>query len=135
MFQENWRWGVNYRFESVTDRFLPFAQGGTAYIDFQHVTPKHMVKANLGWASGPWEIDSYFYYQSPTRGLESLPFASGSFLSPVPDYLSVDARIAYRLTDWATLAISGQDLGVSPQKQTAGPKVERRVFATLTVNY
>src|SRR6185295_19793530 len=94
MFQENWRWGVNYRFESVTDRFLPFADGGTSYIDFQHVTPKHVVKANLGWASGPWEIDSYFYYQSPTRGLESLPFASGSFLSPVPAYLSVDARVA-----------------------------------------
>ena len=134
-FQENWRWGVNYRFESIADRFAPFAAGGTSYIDFQHVTPKHMLKANLGWASGPWEIDSYFYYQSPTRGLESLPFASGSFLSPVPDYLSVDARIAYRLTDWATLAISGQDLATSPQKQTAGPSVERRVFATLTVNY
>jgi iron complex outermembrane receptor protein len=104
-------------------------------VDFQHVTPKHVVKANLGWASGPWEIDAYAYYQSPTRGLEAGPFALVSFLSPVPDYLSLDARIAYRLTDWATLAISGQNLGVSPQQQTAGPKVERRVFASLTVSY
>ena len=99
------------------------------------MTPKHEVKANLGWAGGPWEIDSYFYYQSPTQGLSGLPFGSGSFLSPVPDYFSMDARIAYRLTDWATLAISGQNLGASPQKQTAGPMVERTVFATLTVTY
>ena len=134
-FAENWRWGVNYRFESITDRFIPSAQGGNLYVDFQHVTPKHVVKANLGWASGPWEVDGYLYYQSPTRGLEAPPFSGSSFLSPVPDYLSVDARIAYRLTDWATLAVSGQNLGSSPQKQTAGPMVERRVFATVTVSY
>ena len=134
-FAQNWRWGLNYRFESITDHFNPAAQNGALFVDFEHVTPKHMVKANLGWASGRWEIDSYFYYQSTTRGLESLPFGAGGFLSPVPDYLSADARIAYRLTDWASLAISGQNLGVSPQRQTAGPKVERSVFATLTVNY
>jgi len=125
LFDESWRWGLGYRFESIHDDFDPAAQNGAVYVDFQHVTPKHVVKANLGWASGPWEIDSYFYYQSPTQGLSGLPFGTGSFLSPVPDYFSFDARIAYRLTDWATLAISGQNLGSSPQKQTSGPAVER----------
>ena len=127
---------MNYRFESIADRFLPIAAGGTLFIDFQHVTPRHVVKANLGWARGRWEIDSYFNYQSPTSGLNSTPFGTASFLSPVPDYVSVDARIAYRLTDWATLAISGQNIGLASQKQTAaGPKVERTVFASLTLNY
>jgi len=135
MFEGNWRWGFSYRFESVTDDFSPSARDGKLFVDFQHVTPKHVVKANLGWASGPWEIDTYLHYQSPTRGLESLPLGAGSFLSPVPDYLSVDARIAYRLTDWATLAISGQNLGVPGQQQTSGPRVERSVFATLSFNY
>ena len=135
-FETNWRWGVNYRFESIADHFIPIAVGGTAYADFQHVTPKHVVKANLGWASGPWEIDSYLDYQSPTQGLQSLPLNRGSFLSPIQDYLSLDARIAYRLTDWATIAISGQNLGVPSQMQTAaGSMVERRVFATFSVNY
>ncbi|HEX3486928.1 MAG TPA: TonB-dependent receptor [Micropepsaceae bacterium] len=135
IFHTDWRWGLNYRFESIADHFIPFAQGGTRYVDFEHVTPKHVAKANLGWASGPWEIDGYLYYQSPTKGLASLPFNSGSFLTPVPDYLSFDARVGYRLTDWAILAISGQNLLESPQQQTSGPKVERSVFATLTVNY
>ena len=134
-FTDNWRWGLNYRFESIHDDFLPVAAGGNLFIDFQHVTPKHVVKANLGWASGPWEIDGYLNYQSPTQGLAGFPLGVASFLTPVPDYVSFDARIAYRLTDWATLAISGQNLGTSPQKQTSGPMVERSVFVTLTVNY
>jgi hypothetical protein len=79
--------------------------------------------------------ESYFYYQSSTSGLNSTPFGTASFLSPAPDYVSVDARIAYRLTDWAILAISGQNIAPAPQKQTAaGPKVERTVFAIPTVN-
>ena len=134
MFAKNWRWGVNYRFESIEDHFIPEAQSGALFVDFEHVTPRHVVKANLGWARGGWEIDSYFYYQSSTRGLESLPFNAGGFLSPVPDYLSADARIAYRLNDWATLSISGQNLLSSPQQQTSGPRVERRIFATLMFN-
>jgi hypothetical protein len=56
-------------------------------------------------------------------------------LVPVEAYVSLDGRVAYRLTDWATLAVSGQNLLQSPQQQTSGPAVERRVFATLNVNY
>jgi outer membrane receptor for ferrienterochelin and colicins len=135
VFEEYWRWGVNYRYEAISDHFKPIAAGGTKYLDFQHVTPAHVVKANFGWSRGDWEVDTYAYYQSATRGLEGLSFGAGSFLTPVQAYLSADARIAYRLTDWATISISGQNLLESPQQQTSGPKVERRVFGTLTVRY
>jgi len=135
LFAADWRWGLNYRFESVFDDFVPYAQNGTAYVDFAHVTPKHLVKANLGWARGNWEIDGYVYYQSPTRGLATLPLVPGTFLTPVPGYVSADARIAYRLTDWATFSISGQNLLQSKQRQTSGPAVERRIFGTLSVNF
>ena len=56
-------------------------------------------------------------------------------LAPIGAYVSVDARAAYRLTDWATLAVSGQNLLQSPQRQTAGADVERQVLATLSVRY
>ena len=134
-FQNNWRWGANYRFESISDHFFPRGIGGASYIDFEHATPDHVVKANLGWASDKWEIDGYLGYQSGTRGLATMPFVSGSVLIPVQSYVSVDAKIAYRLTDWASFAISGQNLLESPQQQTSGPYVERRVFVTFTVNY
>jgi len=134
-FLTHWRWGANYRFEYISDQFEPFARDGKAYLDFEHVTPRHVAKANLGWADDRWEVDGFLGYQSATQGLAGLPFSSGSFLTPVPDYVSVDARLAYKPTEWATLSISGQNLLQSPQQQTSGPEVERRVFATLSVNY
>lgn len=130
-FLTDWRWGANYRYENVSDDFV----ADTKFLDFQNVTPKHVLKGNLGWTRGRWEADAYLYYQSATLGLESLPFAAGSFLSPIPAYVNADARIGYRITDWATFAVSGQNLLQSSQTQTSAPPVERRVFATLTVEF
>ena len=53
--------------------------------------------------------------------------------SPVAGYASVDARIGYRLTDWATLAVSGQNLLQARQRQTVGPAVGRQIYLSLTL--
>lgn len=128
-----WRWSVSYRAEFVDDDFPPSAAGGVDNADYEHTTPKHLVKAGLGWARGGWQADTYLDYQPKTLGLRNT--GTGTELVPVGAYVSLDGRIAYRLTDWATLAVSGQNLLQSPQQQTSGPAVERRVFATLSVNY
>jgi outer membrane receptor for ferrienterochelin and colicins len=129
----SWRWSVSYRAEFVSDEFLPFAVGGVAVADYEHTTPKHLVKGGLGWANGAWEADTYLTYQSNTLGLRTTGIATA--LVPVGAYISVDGRVAYRLADWATLAVSGQNLLQSPQRQTSGAAVERQVFATLSVNF
>lgn len=132
-FDEDWRWSLSYRAEFVIDRFFSWGVGGTNDADFQHTTPKHVIKTGLGWTQGAWEADVYLGYQSNTLGLQ--PSGFGSELVPVGAYVSLDGRVAYRLADWATIAVSGQNLLQSPQQQTSGPDVERRVFATLSVNY
>ena len=130
---EDWRWSLSYRAEIIRDRFLPFAAGGMTLTDFEHTTPHHVAKAGLGWTQVDWEADAYLGYQSNTSGLQQA--MSGTSLIPIGAYVSVDARAAYRLTDWATIAVSGQNLLQSPQRQTAGANVERQVFATLSVRY
>jgi outer membrane receptor for ferrienterochelin and colicins len=130
---EEWRWSLSYRAEFVTDDFVPSAKGGASYLDFQHATPKHLVKASLGWSRGNWEADVYAGFQSAISGLQ--PAGFGTALVPVGAYVSVDGRVAYRLTDWATLSVSGQNLLQSPQRQTSGAAVERQVFATISVNF
>jgi outer membrane receptor protein involved in Fe transport len=129
---KGWRWGASYRYESTDDHFT-FTTG--SFIDFEHTTPEHVVKANLGWSNARWEIDGYLHYQSKTQGIGSSPGVTSFFLTPVKAFLSMDGRIAYRLTDQMTFAVSGQNLLESPQQQTAGPKVERRVMATVSVGY
>jgi hypothetical protein len=59
----------------------------------------------------------------------------GTGLVPVGAYAALDGRLAYRLADWATIAVSGKNLLQSTQRQTSGPDVERQVFATLSVNF
>ena len=137
-FLDDWRWGLSYTPEIITDHFGPGFEVATTGTEFQHTTPTNIVKANLGWAQGPWEIDGYAQYKSNFYGVTLLPGqqASGvSQLVPISDYVAFDGRVAYKLNDWSTLAVSAQNLTQSAQRQTAGANVERQVFGTLTINF
>lgn len=130
---QNWRWGASYRLESVKDTFIPIAQNGAAFADFQHVTPRHQIKANFGWSKDQWEADITAYYQSRTQGL--IPTLTGSGLIPVGAYANADARIGYRINGTLTVSLSGQNLLTSHQVQTSGPAIERRVFVNLSAGF
>jgi iron complex outermembrane receptor protein len=131
---DTWRWGASYTPQVIDDEFDPAFTVETTLVDFEHTTPRHVLNANLGWSSGPWEVDGYLRYQSRFDGIENsgVGIIIGS-LAPISSYVSVDARVGYRLNDRMTLALSGQNLIDSPQRQTAAPEVERRVFGTFTM--
>ncbi|MDE1939759.1 MAG: hypothetical protein KGI68_12105, partial [Alphaproteobacteria bacterium] len=78
------------------------------------------------------EVDAYLNYQSRVSGLQTTGI--NTYLVPIGTYASLDGRLAYRLTDWATVSVSGQNLLQSAQRQTSGPYIERQIFATLTLN-
>jgi len=61
-FFDHWHWGASYRLETIKDKFTPGAQNGGAFTDYQHVTPKSQIKANIGWALDKWEADTAAYY-------------------------------------------------------------------------
>jgi iron complex outermembrane receptor protein len=135
-FLSDWRWGASYTPEVITDHFRPGLPVAITYVDFQHTLPVHVVNANLGWAHGPWEIDGYLRYESSFYGIRGGPIiTSPATLARIPNYVSPDARIAYRLTQHFTVALSGQNLGQARQIQTSGPPVERRVLVTLSAAY
>lgn len=131
----DWRWGLSYTPEVVTDHFNPGLTNLTTNIDFQNTNPVHVVNANLGWSHGPWEIDGFLRYESRFFGF--VPAVAGLFttLAPINDYVSIDTRVAYQLTDRITLALSGQNITQATQRQTSGPNVERRVLGTITVKF
>ena len=128
-----WHWGLSYTPEIVTDHFSGNAEAAQFPVDFQHTTPTHVVKFNLGWSTGRWEVDGFGRYESRFYGLVS--DGSKTLLAPIDDYLSLDGRISYRISNWATLAVSGQNLGQSGQHQTVGPPVQRRVIGSLTAEF
>ncbi len=126
---ESWRWSASYRLEVINDKYT---HGGsrTDLINYQDTTPQHVVKTNLGWDMEAWSADVFLQFQSDTQGLRRI----GPFPVPVPigAYSTVDARLAYRLTDGITVALSGQNLLVGTQQQTSGPEVERQFFVTIS---
>jgi len=135
-FSPDWQWGLSYTPEAIRDRFTPGFVLANTLIDYEHTNPVHVINANLGWSNGPWEIDGYLRYESCFSGISGghPVFPIGSLVR-ISDYVSVDARIAYRITDHLTLALSGQNLLDSPQRQTSAPSVERRILATASVAF
>jgi iron complex outermembrane receptor protein len=132
---DNWRWGLNYRFEEISEEFSAFAQVGKLFVDYDHTTPKHLIVTNVGWARGRWEIDGYARYQSATAGLLPAAGADGTMLVPVAEYVAIDARVAYQLDKQWTFAASGQDLAHAQQRQTTGPSVERQLMGSVTFSF
>jgi len=136
-FPQFYRWSVDYRAERIEDHFIPSAPGLTT-TDFQHTTPVHLVKANLGLANKRWESDLYLHYQSEAYGIQAGGILGlGSVLTPkpIPAFAALDARIAYKTPDWLTWSISGQNLTQASQRQTAGRAVERRVLGTISIRF
>jgi iron complex outermembrane receptor protein len=135
-FRDDWRWGAGYTIQTVDDNFAAGFPVEIALVDFEHTTPRHVLDANLGWTRGPWEVDGYLRYQSEFSGVlgDETGMATGT-LVPIGSYTSVDARVGYALNDNMRLALSGQNLTRSQQRQTAAPDVERQVFATFSMDF
>src|SRR3984885_15346360 len=134
-FAEHWRWGLGYRFEALKDLFNSTDQDGDVFVTYQHSTPQSLVNANIGWSKARWEIDGYLRYQSATQGLIPLPDMTNTGFTPIPAYVSVDARIAYKPISRVTLAVSGQDISHATQRQTSAQEVPRQVFGSVTVDF
>jgi len=53
----------------------------------------------------------------------------------VPNYLTLNARIAYRLTDNFTAAVTAQQFNRSRMLRAAAPPVERQIIAGVTARF
>jgi outer membrane receptor for ferrienterochelin and colicins len=131
----DWRWGLNYRFEEIADRFLAFAQDGAQFVDYEHTTPKHLINVNVGWALRNWEIDGFARYQSRREGLQPAASGANTMLVPLSAYVAIDGRVAYRLNKGWTIAASGQNIAHAQQRQTAGAEVERQLMGSVTFDF
>ena len=137
--RDEWRWGFSYKHQDIDDTFNPIYPVETTSTDFEHTTPRHVAKASAGWTRGRWTVDGYLHYQSDFSGiladLTDPTDAAIAALTPISDYLAVDGRVGFAISDTLDLALSGRNLTRSEQRQTAAPEVERAVFATLSFNF
>lgn len=129
------RWNASYSYVSISDTLSINKDAIFSPQDYQHGTPTHVVVLGGGYSRGPWELNGQARWQSRFRDYRGDP--SQNTLSPVeiPNYVTVNSRIAYKLTDNLTLALSAAQLNRSRLLQAAAPPVERRLFLSLTARY
>jgi outer membrane receptor for ferrienterochelin and colicins len=56
-------------------------------------------------------------------------------LAPVDAYATLSARVAYKLDDGLTFAVSGQNLLNKRQSQMTGLQAERQLLATVSKSW
>jgi iron complex outermembrane receptor protein len=132
------RWDAGYAFTSVTDNLtLAPTQPPTSNIDFQHGTPEHMLKFGGGYSVGKWEFDAAGRWQSSwvdyraQSDILPLPLA----LVRVPDYVSLNARVGYKVTEQLTFSVSAAQFNQSSLVTSAGLPTERRVMVKISEQF
>jgi iron complex outermembrane receptor protein len=127
------RWNASYSFATVNQNLsVNNAPIATSPLMFQKGTPEHTIIGGLGYTYEKLELDGQLRWQSEYTDYVTGP-TNPAIL--VPNFVTVSARIGYRVTDNVTLALSGAQLGKDRLMETGGPAVARRVMASATVKF
>lgn len=127
------RWTANYTYTDVSDS--PKAGYTTDILigksaAYSLTTPKSRANLNVGWDNAQWSVDGFVRYQSKYQ-MAAITTVSGA-LEQIDAYGTLAARVARKFDGGFSVAVSGQSLTESRQKQTSGIEADRRVFLTLS---
>lgn len=130
-----WRWNLAYSLAQLNDK-SPDAQLAQApSVAYELQTPTHSVTAGLGYSWKGLEVDAMARWQSNFTDFYS-DIASGRLSRvEIPDYVTVNARVGYRLGDGATVSLTAEQANAARQTTAAGRQTERRVLAGLKLEF
>lgn len=134
VFAKDWRWRLSYSPRLVRDSFIAGDNYANTGVNFEHVTPRHVFDAALGWSSGAWEVDSFLRLQSSAYGQFATHVQSFT-LVPLGPTVIFDARAAYRISNNVSLSLAGQNVLFSSTRQTASGKIDQRFLGGLSVHF
>lgn len=129
------RWGANYVHLQVSDRLS--VDPSRYPVRFEDSVPAHTLNANLGYSTGPWEMDLYGQLTSGYGVLETI-LVNGQPQRHHKDIaagLMVSGRVAYALNERTTISAVGVGLNRAEHAVSAAPKAERRIFLRLSTRY
>ena len=126
------RWNASYAFISISDRLsIAPLSGSSNLLDYESGAPASIVNLGVGYSWDRFDVNAQARWQShftdfiPTVATGAQPFR-------VDNYLTMNARIAYRVSDTITLSLVGEQLTQPRIFQAAGAPVERRVIVSVT---
>ncbi len=128
-------WTAGYALALIHDETSGQVLADASSAAYENQTPTHSVTLSLGDSWGRFDVDLQARWQSQFLDYRLPPGAVSLQLVPVPNYVIVDLRLAYRLTHSLTLAVVGDQLDQANQIETAGVHTERRGFASASLRF
>jgi iron complex outermembrane receptor protein len=127
------RWNGSYRYANITEDRLSNLQPGQ-FNALSNGTPLHEIILGAGYTWGRLEMDVAGKFQ--TGYTDYGTNAYGMVVPvPVPAYVTLNARIGYKVTDFLTLSGVLQQFTVSRLLLGTTPYVERRLIANATLRF
>jgi iron complex outermembrane receptor protein len=123
------RWDGSYSFQEVRDAALVAQTLGNA-----KSAPQHHFRALVGYTNGPWEFDTNAQYVTSSAMLRSVASSVTSQVQ-TEGYFTVAARVGYKVTDNASIALTGFNVTQDTTATSAYPQVQRQVLLTLTDHF
>jgi iron complex outermembrane receptor protein len=94
-----------------------------------------VVTAGIGYTRDRLEMDLLGRWQSSYLDFQYSPASAQLRPVEVQNYVTLNARVGFRLTDHLIAAVTAQQFNQSRIMQTAGPPVERQIIASITVRF
>jgi iron complex outermembrane receptor protein len=127
------RWNASYALAATTNHTnLNTGPSPTSVVEYAHSAPEHVAIAGIGYSRDRLELDLMARWQSSYLDFRLNPDRTAVMAVNVDNYLTMNARVGYRLTDTLTVALTAQQFIQSQLVETAGPPVQHQIIVSLT---
>ena len=131
---QGFRWNASYALAATTNHtVLNDGAMPSSIVEYAHSAPENVVIGGIGYTRDRLELDLVARWQSSYLDFRLNPDRTALLPVDVDSYVTMNARVGYRLTDAVLMAVTAQQFNRSQLIETAGPLVERRIIASITV--
>ncbi len=131
---KGFRWNASYALAATTNHtVLNDGAMPSSIVEYAHSAPENVVIGGIGYTRDKLELDLVARWQSSYLDFRLNPDRTALLPVDVDSYVTMNARVGYRLTDAVLMAVTAQQFNRSQLIETAGPLVERRIIASITV--
>lgn len=131
--EDGWQWNGSFNYRDLTQNARYDVAGPINFFaDFAATTPNYILTFGLGKTFGDFEADVEGKWVSKSQ--DWAPAWTAKTFVDVPDYLTMTARIGWRISDNFMLAFTAQQFNKQTVFQGANDPDKRRFMATLTAS-